>query len=65
MRLVEVAFSLSFPERCPALTLAEFPGPRSWRLDAAQCPHSPRWSPARMAEELVRFALTANPLAWA
>jgi len=65
IRLVAFAFGMDFPEKPPVLTILEFQGPLSWRLDPLLYRYSPRWSAARQVDELMQHALTANALAWA
>ena len=52
VRLVEFTFTLDFPEKPPLMTIHEFPGSRSWKLDPVLYRYSPRWTVHRMGEEL-------------
>jgi len=65
IRLVDFTFGMDFPEKPPVLTILEFQGPLSWRLDPLLYRYSPRWSALRQVDELMQHALTANSLAWA
>ena len=64
VRLVEFTFTLDFPEKPPLMTIHEFPGSRSWKLDPVLYRYSPRWTVHRMGEELFTHALTHSQVPW-
>ena len=64
IRLLQFQFTMKFPDEPPVMSLREFQGQQTWRLDPLLYRYSPRWPPSRMAEELLQHALAASD-AWA
>jgi hypothetical protein len=64
LRIVELSFKLDFPEKPPQITIHEFSGSGTWKLDPALYRYSPRWTAHRMGEELLVYALTYSNGPW-
>lgn len=63
-RLLLFELSCDFPVVPPTMTLLEFAGSQTFKLDPVLYRYSPRWPCARMADELFQHALTVNNQAW-